>query len=464
MKDFKLADSDTYVVLCLSILFIAGSIFLELSLIYGFLAGILLTSGLLLKRGFKASGLGKILMEGIKQCRLLCILILLIGATVSVWLSSGAVPMMMYYGLSYMQGANFLMAAFLIASIMSIFMGTAIGTISTIGIALLGIGRGFGIPSYILLGAIISGAFIADKLSPISGLLNLTLSTTDVSYRTALKSMLKTLLPVFFITAISYYVIGSTYGSAVDAVSINEYQTAIAGSFNLSLWLMLLPAAVLFLSIIGVNTLKTIAIGLLGGIAASVYFQQEGIISVVNWMLLGYKGATASEMLNGILISGGVVSMLEVVLIVAGAVLLSGLLERSGLLRPILGRATEGIASKGELILKTGLISTILTIVTCDQVVAIILPGSLLRDKFIELGVDTSLLARTISDTGTIIAPLFPWNVNALIIVSLTGISARYYWPYAVLCYIFPLVTFLYATKDKISSSHLKTKATKVSS
>lgn len=463
MQDFKLTESDTYVALCLSVLFIAGSIILELSLIYGFLAGILLTSGLLLIRGFKASALGKIFMEGIMQCRLLFLLILLIGATVSVWLSSGAVPMMIYYGLSYMKGINFLLAAFLIASVMSIFMGTAIGTISTIGIALLGIGRGFGIPSHILLGAIISGAFIADKLSPISGLLNLTLTTTAVSYRTVLRSMLKTLLPVFLITATSYYVIGSTYGSAVDAAAIKQYQTAIAGSFNLSLWLMLLPAAVFILSIIGVNTLKTIAIGLMGGIVASVYLQQEGIISIVNWMLWGYRGATASEMLNGILISGGIVAMLEVVLIVAGAVLLSGLLEKSGLLKPILGKMTERIASRGELILKTGIISSILTIVTCDQVVGIILPGSLFRDKFEELGVDTSLLARTISDTGTIIAPLFPWNVNALIIVSLTGISAGYYWPYAVLCYIFPLVAFLYAAADGISTTNLKIKAAKVS-
>lgn len=361
----------------------------------------------------------------------------------SIWLSSGTVPAMIYYGLDYMQGVNFLFASFVITSIISVFMGTAVGTISTIGLALLGIGKGFEIPPPILLGTIISGAYIADKVSPISGLLNLTLTTTNTTYRNTTKRMMVTFIPIYIISAMFYYILGMGYDAAVDSSNLYMFQQAIQEGFYISPYLLLLPMIVLVLSFSGVDTIRAISAGLIGGIIVSFSFQGMDIVGIIKAIFLGYKGTTPTAELNEILISGGIVSMIEVILIVMGAIALSSLFEGTGIIKPVIDNVMSNVKTKGNLIFKTGMISGMLTVITCDQTVGIVIPGRLLKDKYHELDVDNTLLARTISDTGTIIAPLMPWNVNGLIIFIITGITVLHSAPYAVLCYISPIVTFI---------------------
>lgn len=441
MKNNNVTKKDANIIAIATLIFIGGCILLNASLFWSFLCSVVFAYLLLLRRGFSAYELGQMITEGLVECKSFFLLILLIGATVSIWLSSGVVPAMIYYGFQYMQGMNFLLAAFLITSLMAIFIGTAVGTVSTIGIALLGIGRGFGIPQDMLLGAIISGAYLADKLSPISGLLNLTLSTTQTTYKKTLKSMAKTLIPVYLLTAAIYTMLGEGYSISADAETLMDYQTAILQGFNISPLLLLLPLGVLCLTIAGVKIIPTISLGLIGGIIISIGMQKMTFNHAIRAMVFGFRGNTASIELNKILHSGGIVAMIEVVLIVAGAIALSSLLERCGLIKLVVNKVIDSVKSKRQLIFKTGMISSILTVATCDQAVGIIIPGRLLQTKYTEVGLDNKALARTISDTGTIIAPLIPWNVNALIIGMISGITTINYVPYAVLCYIFPLVT-----------------------
>ncbi|ABR49824.1 Na+/H+ antiporter NhaC [Alkaliphilus metalliredigens QYMF] len=445
-------------VLGMIVILIGSCIFFNISLLFGFVGSILLTSAILMRKGRQLRQVTNMIYQGILECRMLYLLILLIGATVSVWLSSGVVPTMIYYGLQYMGGMNFLLAAFLITSIMAVFMGTAVGTVSTIGLALLGIGKGFGIPTHILLGAIISGAFIADKISPISGLLNLTLTATKTKYKETLKSMMVTFVPVYVITLASYYYIGSGYGVSTNLGSLIAYQSAILEGFYISPWLLLLPLGILFSSIMGIRTISTISMGLMAGVLVSVFLQNMSSSSVFHAIIWGYKSNTASGQLNNILISGGIASMVEVVSIVACAVSLSSVLERSGLIRPMINKMISTIESEKQLIVKTGITSSILTVVTCDQTVGIVLPGRLFAEKYKELGVSNSVLARTISDTGTVIAPLMPWNVNALIIGLISGIPAMAYAPYAVFCYVCPIISMMAGLRLK-SKKYPKAKA-----
>lgn len=442
-NDFK--GGESALILVLSFGLIGICVFLDISLVYGFAAGIAFLILFFIKKGYRASQLRSMITRGVLECRILYVLILLIGATVSIWLSSGVVPAMIYYGFEYMKGMNFLLGAFLIIGVSSIFMGTAVGTVSTIGVAVLGIGRGFGIPAHILLGVIVSAAFIADKISPISGLLNLTLTTTDTKYRETLKGMLPTLVPTLVLSGLFYYFLGRQFNIGGDTGKILEFQRAIENSFLISPYLLLMPIVIVLMSFLGVKIIYSILAGLIGGAAVSFIFQNMSIKGILNAVFFGYKGATASKGLNEILISGGVVSMLEVLVIVIGAITLSSILEGTGFISFITGKVTDRIKSKGELILKTGLISGVLTVITCDQTTGIVLPGRLLKDKYKQMNVDKTILARTISDTGTIIAPLMPWNVNALIIGLVTGIPALMYAPFAVLCFISPIVTILYA-------------------
>ncbi len=494
-----------------------------------------------------------IIREGVLECKSLYLVILLIGATVSVWISSGVVPTMIYYGLTYLQNVNFLFAGFLMIAISAVFMGTAIGTVSTIGIAILGIGRGFNIPDYILVGMIVSGAFMADKISPISGLLNLTLTTTNTSYKETVKCSLKTMIPTILICALIYYMIGRNYinldkdnisfllikdikqeffispymlllpimiiilsivgvksiycmvigiiggsilsicfqnvstldllnymifgyninsaseiinstlisGGVISMVSVvlivigaislgsmlqgMEIISYLTKDIFISPYMLLLPIMIIILSIVGVKSIYCMVIGIIGGSILSICFQNVSTLDLLNYMIFGYNINSASEIINSTLISGGVISMVSVVLIVIGAISLGSMLQGMEIISYLTKDIIKTIKNKKDLILKTSFISSILTIVTCDQTIGIVIPSKLLKEKYDEIKVSRGMLARTISDTGVIIAPIMPWNVNALIITSVTGVSCLRYAPFSMLCFIFPIVTILSA-------------------
>lgn len=381
------------------------------------------------------------MLIGLSECKILYVLILLIGATVSIWLASGIVPTMIYYGLKYMSRTNFLFAAFLLIAFTAVFMGTAVGTVCTIGVAVLGIGLGIGIPLNVLLGVIVSGAFIADKISPISGLLNLTLSTTNTKYKDVLKSMTVTLIPTVVITSLIYYILGLRFTGNTGLSSINNLQSTIKESFYISPYLLIVPLIMVLMSLLGVKIIHSILISLFVGTIISLYVQNFTLNQVIHFIVFGFKNNSASS-LDRILTGGGIIAMIEVIIIVMGAISLSSILEGTGIMYLFTDKYFSNIKSKRELILKTGVVSSIMTIITCDQTMGIVLPTKILSNKYDKLNVKKEILARTISDTGTIIAPLMPWNVNAIIISIVAG-SSKGYIPFAVLCYIAPLLTML---------------------
>lgn len=428
------------IIMAISLGFIIGSIILSIPLYIGFLAGIVLTMTVLLKSGYEFRDLLKTIVHSVLEIKNLIIVILFIGATTSIWLSSGVVPSIMYYGFAYIEGVNFLFAAFLIISAVSLFMGTAVGTMSTVGISLSGIGMGLGIPQSLIVGMLVSGAFVADKISPLSGLINLLMTTTEKSYKEIFRSMIVTLIPTIIITAAIYYVIGMKYTSG-DYGNLLLYREAISSGFNTSPFLLVLPVIVLGLSIAGMNSIITFSIGIAVGSVLSIVFQGSTIGIILKSILFGYHGNTPSEELNRLLVSGGMISMVEAIFIVITAIVLVQLFEKGNILMPLMEKLIGGINTKMSLIARTGIVSTLLTVATCDQTAGIILPIKVLKNKYKEMELDLSVLTRTISDTGIIVAPLMPWNINSFLIKPIMGISAAQYAPYAVLCYVCPFVS-----------------------
>lgn len=444
MERNKVSEKYTYLILLLTLIFIVSCIVLKIFLFYGFLASIIISFYFFNKNGFSITKLLIMIKKGLFECKSLFVLIALIGAMISIWMTSGVVPTMLYFGLKYMQETNFLFAAFILTSIVSIFMGTAIGTISSVGIALLGLTKIFGIPESILLGAIVSGAFLADRFSPISSIYNLALQTVKVSYRESLPSIAKTLLPTYIISGLIYYFIGRKYSIVLESSNIDSFISAIHTSFIVSPLLLLLPLGIIILSFLGISTLKAVSLGISVGIIVSVGVQKGNFNDILAAIFFGFKANTTSVELNTVLVSGGMVSMVSVLLIVAGAISLSSMFQETALIEPIIRRITSRINSKKVLIVKTGFISMGLTAIS-DQSVGIILPGKLLGEKYRVLGIESTTLVRTIADTGIIIAPLIPWNANALFIFITTSIPTVAYAPYAVLCYLSPIVTFIFA-------------------
>lgn len=443
MEESKV-DLNSYLIFIVSLGLIGICILLGIPLYLGFVGAVAFTSAILIKKGFKLKTLSNMMLTGIKDCSKLMVIITLTGATVSIWLSSGIVPTLIYYGFEYIKHINYILACFIVTSVVSVVMGTAVGTVSTVGIALMGIGKGLAIPDYLLLGAIVSGAFVADRISPISGLVNLMLKTAELKYREYIKSMLNTLIPSLAIAVAVYYFIGKDYMSVIDFTKIAAFQENIYRTFTITPVLLLLPVLVITMSVCGVNPIINMSIGVAGGSLISVFIQKKTLTEVLQYIFSGYKSATGIQELDRILRGGGIQSMIEVLLIVAGAVALSSLLEGTNIINPIIANVMDKAKTKLSLIARTAGFSGLLTIVTCDQTAGIILLGRLLKKRFEDLGVHRVKLARTISDTGSTIAPLIPWNINSIIILAITGISSLQYAPYAVLCYIAPVVSILF--------------------
>lgn len=449
METCKINKKQIYTMLIACITPIVICALLNISLVYAFLLSVLFALIISLKNGFTIKELKHMILKEINECKTLYVVILLIGATVSVWLSSGVVPSMIFYGLKYMNGMNILFSSFLLIAISSVFIGTAVGTISTIGIAILGIGKGFEIPTGLLVGVIVSGAFLADKISPISGLLNLTLATTETSYKEMVKSSLKTIIPTIIICALIYYLIGTKYSNVSGSKSSIELMQSIKNEFFISPYFILVPVLIVILSIIGIKSIYCMMSGVVMGSIISIVFQNLKLLDLIKYIFLGFSINSNSAVINETLNSGGVISMISVVIIVMGAIALAAIMQGTGVINYLTKDLIYKIKNKKDLILKTGIISGVLTVITCDQTIGIVVPSRLLKNKYEEIGVDKSILARTISDTGTIIAPLMPWNVNGLIVSLVTGVSCLAYAPFALLCFIAPLMTVIVSNINK---------------
>ncbi|HQL37415.1 MAG TPA: Na+/H+ antiporter NhaC family protein [Bacillota bacterium] len=442
MEDKK-AESGSYLILIASLAFILICILFNKPLYFGFAGAVAFTVTVLIKKGYDIRTLNGMMLNGVKGCSRLIIIILLTGITVSIWLSSGIVPTLIYYGLEYIKHTNFLLVCFAASAAVAVVMGTSIGTISTIGIALLGIGKGFEIPVHMVLGAVVSGAFFADRTSPISGIVNLTLKTMDLKYRNYMAGLLRTLIPSAAIAAAVYYFLGKGCISVINSERIAEFQHNISSSFVVNPLILLIPLIVIILSVCGIDPIINMSLGIAGSSIISVFLQKNAVPEIVQYMISGYHPAKGIGELNEVLRGGGMLSMFELLLILAGAVALNSLLEGAKIISPIIEGAVKKVKNKVSLIYRTAALSSLFTIVTCDQVLGIIVLGRLLQNKFEASGISKVKLARTIADSGTAIAPLIPWNVNAIIILAITGIPTGQYAPYALMCYLPPVMTLL---------------------
>lgn len=422
------------------ILCIASCVILDISLFWGFLASIIILTITIQEKqqAFKMA------FKGVQDCKSLYIIILLLGANISIWMSSGIIPTTIYYGFNRISNINFLGFAFIATGILSTVMGTGLGTLSTVGLALYGIGKGFGLPEPMLLGAIVSGAFISDKISPVSALTNLTIEVTKINYKRYFRAAIMPLMITCLITGFIYFIIGSTLETNIDSSLLATYQNTLLAHYKISPWLFLIPIAIIVMALCGINVLTNMISVFITGSLVTLIYQNVSINLWFKSVIFGYKSNTGQGFIDSILKAGGIMPMIEVLFIVTAAIVLNGLLSHQKTLNPIFDRILSNTKTPTSLITKTGIISIFLTSITCDQTIGIVVPGNILQSKYKAMNLKEEILARTIADTGTIIAPLEFWNVNSLIILGITGISALQYAPYAILCYLSPIVTILY--------------------
>ena len=388
------------------------------------------------------------------------IILLLIGSLAGTWLLSGIVPAMIYYGLEILNPTIFLVAAAVVCAIVSIATGSSWTTAATVGIALVGIGTALGLNQGMVTGAIISGAYFGDKMSPLSDTTNLAPAMAGTDLFTHIRYMTYTTIPSISIALVLFLILGFTSTGNSTPVDIQSIQDAIASKFTINGWLFLVPVAVIALIVKRVPAIPAIFIGaLLGGVFALIY--QPNVVLAVsgyetyNWEA-GYVGvmtslygdvsvATGNVIVDDLLSSSGMYGMLGTVWLIVSAMIFGGVMESSGMLKRIAEAVISMVNSTGSLIASTVGTCVFFNITASDQYLAIVVPGRMYTDTFKEKGLAPENLSRTLEDSGTVTSVLVPWNTCGAYFSGVLGVDTFTYLPYAFFNLISPFMSIFYA-------------------
>ena len=386
------------------------------------------------------------------------IILLLIGALAGTWLISGVVPAMIYYGLDILNPTIFLVASCLICSIVSIATGSSWSTVATVGVALLGIGKALGIGDGLIAGAIISGAYFGDKMSPLSDTTNLAPAMAGTDLITHIKYMTFTTVPSIVLTLIIFLIIGLFFDGTGTVDQVTTLKTAIASKFNITPWLFLVPVAVILLIVKKVPAIPALFFGsLLGGIFA-IIFQPELISSLsgeTNFFKASYKMVvdamttdvavvTENELVNELLSSGGMAGMLNTIFLIITAMIFGGVMEKCGMLKRITQSIIKLAKSTGSLIATTASSCIVFNVTASDQYLAIVVPGRMFAEEYRDRGLHPKVLSRTLEDSGTVTSALIPWNTCGAYHSGVLGIATGDYFMYCFFNLISPVMTMLF--------------------
>ena len=386
------------------------------------------------------------------------IILLLIGALTGTWLISGIVPAMIYYGLKILNPEIFLFASCIICAIVSLASGSSWSTIATVGIALLGIGNVLGISEGLIAGSIISGAYFGDKLSPLSDTTNLAAAMSGTNLFTHIKYMMYTTIPSYTITLIIFFLIGISL-QITSNQNINELLLSLDYTFNINLWLFLVPLTVIILIIKKTPAIPALLAGtLLGGIFAIIFqpqlineISQASILNIKTYYLV-IMNAMASEinivtdndLMNNLLSSSGMKGMLPTVWLVICAMSFGGAMQESGLLKRISDPIMLYAKKTGSLIATTSVTCFFFNITTSDQYLSIVVPGKMFEKTFKDKGLAPENLSRTLEDSGTVTSVLIPWNTCGAAQSAVLGVATIAYLPFCFFNLISPIMTLLY--------------------
>lgn len=387
------------------------------------------------------------------------IILLIIGALSGSWMISGVVPTLIYYGMQIIHPSFFLASTCIICAIVSVMTGSSWTTIATIGIALLGIGQAQGFEDSWIAGAIISGAYFGDKISPLSDTTILASSVTDTPLFKHIRYMLITTVPSILITLIIFTVAGFTHeATATDQIAM--YSASLKETFNISLWLLIVPVATGILiarrvpSIITLFTSTALA-GLFALIFQPHLLQEISGLPVQN-IQSGFKGLvmtlygstqiqTGNPELNDLVATRGMGGMMNTIWLILCAMCFGGAMAASGMLGSITSVFVRFMKRTVGLVASTVASGLFLNICTADQYISIILTGNMFRDIYKKKGYESRLLSRTTEDSVTVTSVLIPWNTCGMTQATILGVATFTYLPYCFFNLISPLMSITVA-------------------
>ena len=410
------------------------------------LIGTLFASLIALKIGYSWIEIEKSMLDGIYQALQAIIILAIIGVLIGLWLLSGVVPSMIYYGLGILKPNIFLVATVLICSITSLATGTSWGTAGTIGIALMGIAKGLGIPAEIAAGAIISGAYLGDKMSPLSDTTNLAPAVAGTDVFTHVKNMVPSTLTSYGITLIIFLLMGFKYaGTASDISSINAIREGISASFNISPILLLPPLAVIVAIAFKVPAIPGITIGIILGAVMGFIMQGANLGDILTASYSGYTSNTGVVMIDDLLTAGGLTRMMFSISLTIIAMMFGGIMETTGQLEVIVNSFLNKIKSVGGLVTATILTCIFSNMTMPEQYISVVVPGKMYASAYKERGLHPKMLSNALEGAGTLTSTLIPWNTCGAFLYSVLGVSALEYGPYAFFNYLTPIIIIMFA-------------------
>lgn len=411
--------------------------------------------------------------QNIKSTAGAILILLMVGALAGTWLISGIIPTMIYYGLQILNPTIFLAACVIICAIISVATGSSWTTSATVGIALIGIAGALGVPLGMTAGAVLSGAYFGDKISPLSDTTNLAPAMAGTDIFTHIRYMLITTVPTISITLVVFIIIGlniETVGKA-DTAGISM---ALKEAINISPWLFVVPALVIFLIVKKTPPLVALLLGtLLGGVAALI-FQPEVVANIGGGESLnfatGYKGImnaitvetsipTNNPILEGLFTAGGMTSMLGTIWLILCAMVFGGIMEAIGALSTISLALQKLFHTTFGLFASTVASCLALNVTASDQYLALVVPGKMYSQAFRDKGLAPENLSRTLEDSGTVTSVLVPWNTCGAYHSGVLGVSTFDYFIYAIFNWLSPFMTLLFAAfkiKIKMLTTHDK--------
>ena len=393
------------------------------------------------------------------------IILLLIGSLAGTWMLSGIVPSMIFYGLEILNPTIFLFATCIVCAVVSLATGSSWSTIATIGIAMLGIGNALGLSNGLIGGAIISGAYFGDKMSPLSDTTNLAPAMAGTDLITHIRYMMFTTIPSITITLIIFLIIGLKMDNNNSGFrQVLEMQNALSSIYNISLWSLLVPVLVILLIVKKVPAVPALFIGTIGGGLYAVFFQQDVIyqltkyeignnlsylkhayISVMNAMTVEVNINTGNDGVNNLVSTGGMSGMLNTIWLIVCAMSFGGIMEVTGFLKTITNSLLRFVKSRKSLVLTTSGTCLFLNVTASDQYLAIVVPGRMFANSYKKYGLAPKNLSRTLEDTATVTSPLVPWNTCGATHAGVLGISTLIYLPYCFFNLISPIMTLIFA-------------------
>ena len=385
------------------------------------------------------------MVVGISRSMSANLILLMVGGLCGTWMHSGIIPTMIYYGLEVISARWLLLTSCVLCALVSLCIGSSWTTIATIGVGLMGIGRTLGLEDGWVAGAIISGAYFGDKMSPLSETTNLASSISDVPLFTHIKNLLHTTVPTLLITLVAFTVVGLTGGGGtnIDTNAAVEMQHHLNATFPITMWLLLLPLMVFFLIYKGMAATMVLFIGmLLGGII--VCFTQGFDFAIeCAFGEVGYT--TGVDTIDSLTSTRGMGGMLYTIWLIICSMSFGGVMERSGMLESITEYLLKVIKGRTSAVATTCMSSLFLNVTTGDQIISIILPSKMYGSAFDRLKLPRKLMSRSLEDGGTVTSVLVPWNSCGMTQSTVLGVATTIYAPYTLFCWISPLMSVIAA-------------------